>query len=424
MRTAFSPAQLDEPHIREANHELRKCVHCGFCTAVCPTYVLTGDERDSPRGRIALIQTMLESNAPPAAESVHHLDRCLSCLGCRTICPSTVDYAALIDTARAHIENTFRRPWPERRFRAVLSYVMARPRVFALAMALGRITRPFANLLPGRLSAMATKVPKRKPLSRAHRTVQPPASATSHVALLPGCVQRVLAPEIDLAARRVLARQGIDARPLRNSGCCGALAFHLGKAGEAKAHARRLIEAVERAGTPDAVLITATGCAAFLKDYGRVFADEPEWAKRANAFASRIRDFAELAAPPGSPGAATMRIAYQPPCSLQFGQRLAGQGEALLAAAGFTLAPVADAHLCCGSAGSYSLTQPALSSELRARKLAAIAAAEPEAIASGNIGCITQLAGGIPAVHIAELLDWAAGGPRPPAFGGPALTGP
>jgi glycolate oxidase iron-sulfur subunit len=418
MRTAFTELQLAEPHVREADRELRKCVHCGFCTAVCPTYVLTGDERDSPRGRMALIQHMLESDAPPAPETVHHLDRCLSCLGCRTICPSTVDYAALIDTARAHIEKTYRRPWPERAFRAFLAWVLARPAAFAWFTAFARVGRPLAWLLPWNLRAMTAKVPRPRRLTRAHRTVEPPSRVASRVALLPGCVQRVLAPEIDFAARRVLARQGIHATPLGGTGCCGALAFHLGKTDEARAQARTLIAALMRPGPFDAVTITATGCAAFLKDYGRVFADDPEWSERAGHFAARVRDFSELAAPAEPARAPAMTVAYQPPCSLQFGQRIEGRGEMLLAAAGYALAPVADAHLCCGSAGSYSMTQPAMSSELRARKSAALAASRPQAITSGNIGCLVQLAGETPAVHIAELLDWAQGGPVPPALTG------
>jgi glycolate oxidase iron-sulfur subunit len=421
MRTAFSPAQLSRSGVADSERELRKCVHCGFCTAVCPTYVLTGDERDSPRGRIALIQTMLESDAAPAPETVHHLDRCLSCLGCRTICPSTVDYATLIDTARAHIEENFRRPWPERAFRSFLAFVLTRPAAFAWMLLLGRVARPLAWLIPWDLRAMMAKMPKRKKLTRAHRTVAPPAKVTSRVALLPGCVQRVLAPEIDLAARRVLARQGIHAVPLTGSGCCGALAFHLGKVNEARAHARRLIEALVRPGKFDSVLITATGCAAFVKDYERVF-DDPEWKARAAKLAARVHDFSELVPPAQVPRGPSIKVAYQPPCTLQFGQRLTGTGEALLAAAGYELAPIADAHLCCGSAGSYSLTQAEMSAELRDRKLEAIAGAKPDVVASGNIGCLVQLAGGIPAVHIAELLDWAAGGPTPPALATTALT--
>jgi glycolate oxidase iron-sulfur subunit len=416
MRTAFSPARLSEPGMAAAERELRKCVHCGFCTAVCPTYVLTGDERDSPRGRMALIQTMLESDMPPAAETVHHLDRCLSCLGCRTICPSTVDYAALIDTARAHIETTFRRPWPERTFRRFIAFVLTRPAAFAWLLLLGRAARPVAWLLPWDLRAMLAKAPRRKRLTRAHRTVSAPAGAASRVALLPGCVQRVLAPEIDLAARRVLARRGIHAVPLTGTGCCGALAFHLGKVDAARAHARRLIDALVRPGGFDCVTTTATGCAAFLKDYGRVF-DDPEWKARAQVLAGRARDFSELASAGEAARAPGIRVAYQPPCTLQFGQRIAGRGEALLAAAGYALAPIADAHLCCGSAGSYSLTQPDMSAELRAHKLDAISRSQPDVIASGNIGCLVQLAGGTPAVHTAELLDWAEGGPAPPALG-------
>jgi glycolate oxidase iron-sulfur subunit len=413
MRTAFTEAQRADPHLGAADRELRKCVHCGFCTAVCPTYLLTGDERDSPRGRMALIQTMLETGAAPAPETVHHLDRCLSCLGCRTICPSTVDYATLIDTARVHIERTFRRPWPERAFRALLAFVLTRPAVFAWMLAAGRAARPILGILPWRLRQMAAKIPKPAHLTRAHRAVAPPSKVRARVALLPGCVQRVLAPEIDFAARRALARQGIQAVPLNGAGCCGALAFHLGKEEAAKAHAKRLIAALVRPGRFDAVTVTATGCAAFLKDYPRLFVDEPAWAERARLVAGRVRDFSELAEAPLAPSAPQKRVAYHPPCTLQFGQRIAGKGEALLTAAGFTLTPVADAHLCCGSAGSYSLTQPDMAAELRRHKLAALGAGAPDLIASANIGCLVQLAEALPVMHIAELLDWAGGGPAP-----------
>ena len=416
MRTNFSAEQLHDPHLRDAERALRTCVHCGFCIATCPTYVLLGDERDSPRGRIMLMQQMLESDAPPTAETVTHLDRCLSCLGCRTACPSGVDYAALIDRARAHIEKRYKRPLADRLFRSFILFVLTRPTLFA---ALSRISRLFGRVLsqlPGRFGAMVQKARAgaRKPLDRSIPSVSPSAP---HILLLPGCVQLALAPQIDAAARRVLARNNLRVERLDRTGCCGALHYHLGKAELGKDYARSIIRAFEEASTTsdvEAVLITASGCSAFLKDYGKVFADEPEWKARAEAFAAKVKDFVELAHPPANPQIANAPlIAYHPPCSLQHGQRIHGRGEALLEAAGFRLAPIPDAHFCCGSAGSYSLLQPAMADRLREKKLADIRSTGAAAIASDNIGCITHLAGEIPAVHIAELLDWAAGGPKP-----------
>jgi len=413
MRTAFSPEQLADPHLNDAEHQLRTCIHCGFCTATCPTYTLLGDERDSPRGRIGLIQHMLESKAPPTKETVLHLDRCLSCLGCRTACPSGVDYASLIDVARAHIEKTYKRPPMERLFRAFVLFVLMRPSLFGALSAAAHFAAPF---LPGKLGTMAKKGRIR------HRPVQPgPIAETSatarRVLLVPGCVQRAIAPSIDAAAVRVLARQDIKIETLKTVECCGSLAYHLGKTEISKAYARRLIEAFEeasKAGEVDAVLITASGCGSFMKDMGRVFADELEWTARAQAFAAKVKDFTELAQP-GSPatGASEIPVAYHPPCSLQHGQRIHGRGERLLSAAGFRVVPIPDAHMCCGSAGSYSVLQPEIADALRARKLDAIRTTGATIIASANLGCLTHLSGDIPTVHIAELLDWTQGGPKP-----------
>lgn len=421
MRTAFSPEQLADPHLAEAERNLRACVHCGLCTATCPTYVLLGDERDAPRGRIALIQNILEKDVAPSAETVVHLDRCLSCLGCRTACPSGVDYAALIDAARLHIARTYRRGWRERALRAFVLRMLIHPALFALAARGARAAAPLAARLPGRLGLMARKSPAPQRLTRAHRSIGVPSHPAKRVALLRGCVQRTLGPAIDYAARRVLARRDIAVAPLA-AGCCGSLAYHQGKEALAKRQARRVIHAYENAaaaGNVDAVLITATGCAAFLKDYPRLFADDPLWRERAERFAARMRDFVELAQPRPVPARTDApRLAYHPPCSLQHGQRIVGNGEALLAAAGYEVAKLADSHLCCGSAGSYSLLQPEIAAGLRQRKLAAVAATGATVLASGNAGCLTHLAGpdAPAAVHIAELVDWAEGGPTPPGL--------
>jgi glycolate oxidase iron-sulfur subunit len=437
MRTAFTAEQLADPHVADAERQLRTCIHCGFCTATCPTYTLLGDERDSPRGRIGLIQHMLESKAPPTKETVLHLDRCLSCLGCRTACPSGVDYSALIDVARAHIEKTYQRPLMERLFRSFVLFVLMRPGVFSVLSTAAHVAAPF---LPGKLGTMAKKGRvRRRPALPA--PIAETSAAARRVLLVPGCVQRALAPSIDAAAVRVLARQDVKVETLKTVECCGSLAYHLGKIDITKTYARRLIEAFEEAsktGDVDAVLITASGCGSFLKDMSRVFADDSAWHARAQAFAEKVKDFTELAAPPPPPSAFALRasadksaappprageekngvrnllVAYHPPCSLQHGQRIHGKGEKLLAAAGFRLAPIPDAHMCCGSAGSYSVLQPEIADALRARKLDSIRTTGATVIASANLGCLTHLSGDIPTVHIAELLDWAQGGPKPP----------
>jgi len=433
MRTAFRSDQLADPHIKEAEKALRTCVHCGFCTATCPTYLVLGDERDGPRGRIVLMQHMLESDAPPAPETVKHLDRCLSCLGCRTACPSGVDYSALIEKSRAHIEQTYRRPLGERLIRDFLLFVLTRPKLFAVLSWAASLAAPILSHLPGPIGIMSRKAagaakkrrPLRVPRSQRGKEAGMLALAGPRILLFPGCVQRVLAPQTDAAAARVLARQGLHVEALPQTGCCGALAYHMGKTEAGKTCARAMIIAFEEASAKGGVaanLITASGCSAFLKDYVRVFADEPEWKSRAERFVAKVKDFTELAknapsaAMPGPSAKAVAdapTIAYHPPCSLQHGQRLHGRGEALLGQAGFRLAPIPDAHLCCGSAGSYSLLQPAIADELRARKLAAIRSTGASVIASANIGCLTHLSGDLPTVHIAELLDWAGGGPKP-----------
>ncbi len=449
MRTNFRAEQLTDPHTREAERALRTCVHCGFCTATCPTYVLLGDERDSPRGRIMLMQQMLESGAAPNVETVRHLDRCLSCLGCRSACPSGVDYAALIDRSRVHIEEKYKRPLRERLLRNFILIVLTRPLLFAGLSAMARIFEPIVRRLPGRLGSMARKS------SRTHRqidafhggrlTIAKPLSGGDNrskiapaeirreesgplpqganktadaeirrILLLPGCVQRALAPEIDAAVRRVLERENKHVDSARATGCCGALAFHLGKADVAKRQAKAIIracEAAEKRDGVDAVLVSASGCAAFLKDYGKLFTDEPQWMPRAGHIAAKTRDFVELAAPAAVPAPLDAPvIAFHPPCSLQHGQKISGRGEALLRAAGFRLAVIPDAHLCCGSAGSYSLLQPEIAERLRTRKLADIISTGAAAIASDNIGCLTHLAGELPVFHIAELLDHALSG--------------
>lgn len=403
MRNEFSAAQLADPHMAEAALAVRTCVHCGICTASCPTYVLLGDERDGPRGRIVQMQKMLEPGGVISPEAVHHVDRCLSCLNCRSACPSSVDYQRLVDQARVHIENHYRRPLTDRLLRWILAKVMPRPKLVAL----GLLFAPLGTWLPGRLGVMARTGAAARP---GRVAALPPGidKPVKRIALMSGCVQAAMAPQIDEAVARVLARRGIELVPLHGAGCCGALPHHLGRDADARGWAKRAIAAYE-AGRYDGVLISATGCSAHLKDYAHLFLGDPVWEPRACAFAEVAKDFLELVTPLDL-GAQTLRVAYHPACSMTNGLRLSGLGEKLLAESGFTLVPFAESHLCCGSAGSYSILQPELSGQLRDRKLAHIRDADPDLVVSGNIGCLQQLGGGVPVLHLAQLLDWAEGG--------------
>ena len=417
MRYSFTPEQLADPQLGPAAAAVRSCVHCGICTATCPTYVVLGDERDSPRGRIVLMKDMLEKGGAPTKEQVYHIDRCLSCLNCKTACPSSVNYQRLVDQARIHIHEHYQRPLMDRLLRWTIATVMTRPRLVRVGLLLARIGAPIARLLPGRLGAMAKIGLMARPQGPEPTHFPKPAIVKQRIAIMPGCVQGALAPQIDAAVGRVLARRGIELVVLEGSGCCGALPHHMGREEDARGWAKKAIEAFEH-GQYDGVLITATGCSAQLKDYAQMFAGDPAWQPRAARFAAAARDFAELCTPLEATPPRPLRVAYHPACSLQNSLKLNGVGEALLAAAGFTVTPFLESHLCCGSAGTYSILQPELSSQLRARKLGNIAAAEPDVLVSGNIGCLQHLAAGEglnqPILHIAELLDWAEGGGAAP----------
>ncbi len=429
MQTNFTLEQLADPDVRVSEKILRSCVHCGFCTATCPTYVLLGDELDSPRGRIYLIKDMLESGRAADATVVKHVDRCLSCLSCMTTCPSGVDYMHLVDHARQHIERTYVRPPFERLLRRVLNLVLPRPALFRVSLyatVLTRpLTRPIAKLLPARLRAMVNLAPARVPAASPGDKPQVFAAEGARrmrVALLTGCAQQVLAPQINAATIRLLTRHGCEVVVAQGAGCCGALTHHLG--GDAHGYARANIDAWTReldGPGLDAVVINASGCGTTVKDYGHMFREDAAYAERAAAISKRTRDVTELVGELGllAPTRPTgQKVAYHSACSLQHGQRVTRQPKALLAAAGFAVVDIPEGHLCCGSAGTYNLLQPELAEQLGARKAANIARVEPELVAAGNIGCITQiaLASAIPVLHTVELLDYATGGPRPPAL--------
>ena len=425
MQTNFSLAQLADPDTRDSEKILRACVHCGFCTATCPTYVLLGDELDSPRGRIYLIKDMLENDRPGTADVVKHIDRCLSCLSCMTTCPSGVNYMHLVDHARHHIEKTYRRPWFDRLYRSALGYVLPRPMLFRWAMRASMAAQPFAGLLPQALRAPLALTPKRLPAASALDRPQVVASATPRrrrVALLTGCAQKVLAPEINEATVRLLTRHGCEVVIAEGAGCCGALNHHLGQDGEPFARANILAwsREIERGGL-DAIVINASGCGTTVKDYGYMFREDPELADKAKRVSALTRDVTELMSEIGLQAPATpsgRRVAYHSACSLQHGQQVRAQPKQLLTDAGFVVLDPPEGHLCCGSAGTYNLLQPAIATQLRDRKVANIESLAPQLIAAGNIGCLTQIAAGtaLPVVHTAELLDWATGGPRPRAL--------
>jgi glycolate dehydrogenase iron-sulfur subunit len=423
MQTSFTLAQLADPDVAESEKILRACVHCGFCTATCPTYVLDGNELDSPRGRIYLIKEMLEQNRPATAEVTEHIDRCLSCLACMTTCPSGVHYMHLVDHARVHIERTYRRPLTERLLRAALAKLIPYPSRFRLALQAARLARPLAPLAEsiglGRLSAMLRLAPRRPP----QRPVAPqsfPAEGTrkGRVALLAGCVNDLLMPEINAATIGVLTRHSIEVVLAEGAGCCGSLVHHMGREAKALAQARANIDAWSAVDGLDAILINTSGCGTTVKDYGFMLRLDPVYAARAARISRLAKDISEYLA--GLPlradhTAPPLVVAYHSACSLQHGQRVTRQPKELLTKLGFVVKDVPDGHLCCGSAGTYNILQPDIARRLRARKVGTIERLRPDVIAAGNIGCITQIAAGtdLPTVHTIELIDWATGGTCP-----------
>jgi glycolate oxidase iron-sulfur subunit len=434
MKTEFSLAQLADPDIAEADKILRACVHCGFCTATCPTYVLLGDELDSPRGRIYLMKEMLEKDQTPTAEVVKHIDRCLSCLACMTTCPSGVHYMHLVDQARVRIEERYQRPLTERLLRQVLAFVLPDPKRFRTSMWLARLARPFAVFLPTprpsatpglieRVKAMLALAPSSLPSPgpAAGSVFAARGKKRGRVALLQGCAQQVLAPRINQAAISLLTRHGIEVVLVRDEQCCGALTHHLGNDDDALARARANVTAwgAEAAGEGlDAILVTTSGCGTVIKDYGYLLREDAAFAADAAKVSALAKDITEYIAGLGLEPVArqdNIVVAYHSACSLQHGQKITGLPKELLSKNGFVVKDVPESHLCCGSAGTYNILQPELAGRLRDRKVANIASVKPDMIAAGNIGCMVQIASGtsLPVVHTIELLDWATGGARP-----------
>jgi glycolate oxidase iron-sulfur subunit len=428
MQTSFTLAQLADPQTAEAEKILRACVHCGFCTATCPTYVLLGDELDSPRGRIYLIKEMLEQDRPATPEVVKHIDRCLSCLSCMTTCPSGVHYMHLVDHARDHIEKTYKRPLADRLIRGLLARVLPDPALFRWAAVAGLVGKPFAPALKAiglkRLGAMLSLTPSRVPAppsDRSRKVYPAVGKRRGRVALLAGCINPVLAPSTNEAAIRVLNRHGVEVVIAAGDACCGSLVHHMGREDQALAQARSLIDAwtVEIDGEGlDAILVTVSGCGTVVKDYGFLLRTDSAYAEKAKRVSRLAKDVSEylctfdLAA---TTAAKPLTIAYHSACSLQHGQKVVAQPKEVLSKLGYIVIDVPEGHLCCGSAGTYNILQPSLADRLRDRKVANIERLEPDVVAAGNIGCITQIASGtaIPVVHTVELVDWATGGPVP-----------
>ncbi len=428
MQTHFTPEQLTDSDTARSNEILRACVHCGFCTATCPTYQILGDELDSPRGRIYLIKDMLENDRVPDAKTVLHIDRCLSCLACMTTCPSGVHYMHLVDHARAYIEERYKRPMGERALRWMLARILPYPMRFRLALLGAKAARPFARLMPdARLRAMLEMAPRQiPPVSRNDdpQSFAPAEPRRKRVALMTGCAQKALNTDINDATIRLLTRLGCEVVIADGAGCCGALVHHMGKTGESHAAAAGNIQAwtAEMNGEGlDGIVINTSGCGTTVKDYGHMFRNEA-LAVDAARVSARAMDVTELLAELDLPeGAANgLRVAYHAACSLQHGQQIKTAPKDLLRRAGFEVVEPADSHLCCGSAGTYNLMQPVISRQLKQRKIQTLEARAPDIIAAGNIGCMMQIGGGtdVPVVHTVELLDWATGGPVPPSLVG------
>ncbi|MBY8976702.1 glycolate oxidase subunit GlcF [Rhodobacteraceae bacterium NNCM2] len=422
MQTNFTPEQLENPGIARANEILRACVHCGFCTATCPSYQVLGDELDSPRGRIYQIKEMLENDRDADEHTVKHIDRCLSCLACMTTCPSGVHYMHLVDHAREHIEKTYTRPWHDRGLRWLLSHILPYPGRFRAAMMGAKLAKPLASLFPGRIGAMLALAPghvegpARHDDPGVHSATGP---RKGRVALMTGCAQKALDAEINAATIRLLTRHGYDVVIADGMGCCGALTHHMGKTEQSHASAEANIAAWTREMDGeglDAIIINTSGCGTTVKDYGYMLRLTPmaEAAARVSAITRDISEFIDETGL-GEADVPFLRVAYHAACSLQHGQKVTEAPKKLLRKAGFKVVEPPESHLCCGSAGTYNILQPEIAGALKTRKVKNIESTAPQLIAAGNIGCMMQIGSGtdVPIVHTVQLLDWATGGPCP-----------
>ena len=423
MRTNIPPHLLQDPEVEASEKVLRTCVHCGFCNATCPTYLLTGNELEGPRGRIYLIKSMLEEEIPPSRQTVEHIDNCLGCLACETTCPSGVDYSLLLEMARPRLDQLVKRPLMDRLLRALLTRMLPYPGRMRLALKMSGVGRAFSFLMPRAMRPLLAMAPKRlPPPATVARPGVVPAEGTTRlrVALLTGCVQQVLGPQINDATVRLLTRLGAEVVIPPDMGCCGALTFHMGERKRSLKLMQRAIAVWHReleAGL-DAIVLNTSGCGTAIKEYDHIFRHDPQWADKAKAVVERVRDVSEVVAQLGlgtANHAPALKVAYHDACSLQHGQHVTEPPRQLLKAAGFEVVEVPEGHICCGSAGTYNMLRPHLAQQLQARKVEHIASVAPQIVAAGNIGCMEQIAAGteVPVVHTVELLDWATGGPRP-----------
>ncbi len=422
MQTNFTDQQLEIPNFKRSNEVLRSCVHCGFCTATCPTYQLLNDELDSPRGRIYLIKDMLENERVPDEKTVKHVDRCLSCLACMSTCPSGVHYMHLVDHAREYIEENYKRPIFDRAMRAVLAQILPYDKRFRFAMRGAQLARPLTPFMPAKIRNMVEFAPKHLPvpsLNDKPQTFPAEGKRIKRVALMTGCAQKALDTDINDATIRLLTRHGCEVVVAQGAGCCGALTHHMGKTKQSHATAAKNIAAwmKEYDGDGlDVIVINTSGCGTTVKDYGHMFRNDA-LAENAATVAGLAKDISEVMIDLGITKTRDFeyKVAYHAACSLQHGQQIKTHPKTLLKQAGFTVLEPKDSHLCCGSAGTYNLMQPEISGQLKVRKVDTLEALQPDIISAGNIGCMMQIGSGtqVPIVHTVELLDWATGGPKP-----------
>jgi glycolate oxidase iron-sulfur subunit len=424
MRTDIAPHLLQEPDVKNSEQVLRACVHCGFCNATCPTYLLTGNELEGPRGRIYLIKSALEDRIKPSRKTLEHIDNCLGCLSCETTCPSGVDYSRLLEEARPRLDKKVKRAFSDRFLRRMLTFLLPHPGRFRFALKMSGLGRVFSFMLPKNMKPLLAMAPKRLPRpAEVAKTgvIAAQGEKRMRVALLTGCVQSLLGPQINDATVRLLTRLGAEVVIPKEMGCCGALTFHMGE----RKRSRKLMEhnidvwhkEIEGEGL-DAIVLNTSGCGTVVREYDYIFRHDPQLADKAKAVVERVRDVCEIVAELGLgeiKNATGLRVAYHDACSLQHGQHIKNKPRNLLAEAGFAVVEVPEGHICCGSAGTYNMLQPEMAKQLQERKAAHVESVEPQMVAAGNIGCMEQIGGGtkIPVVHTVELLDWATGGPRP-----------
>ena len=426
MQTSFTEKQLENKENRTSETILRKCVHCGICNATCPTYGINGDELEGPRGRIYLIKDMLENNKPANKKIAQHIDSCLSCYSCMTTCPSGVNYMHLIDHGRNYVEETYKRPLIERTFRNILSFVLPRPKVFLTLAILTKFIKPFSFLMPkflrNSLSLMPNKIPSKT--IKTQKIYSPHSGKKiSRVALLTGCVQRVISPEINEATIRLLNRHNVEVVVMPDIECCGSLNHHLGKKEKAEKCFVRNIKSWHSEYLTNglgAIISNTSGCGTTLKDYGHIFRNDKELKKQAKKISELTKDITEyldenLKLNIKKNKEKKYKIAYHSACSMQHGQRIHDQPKQLISKTGNEVLDIPEGHLCCGSAGTYNILHQKMAKSLLKNKVSNIEKIEPDFISTGNIGCMTQISTGtrIPIIHTVELLDWFTGGPKP-----------